>query len=282
MVMSLPFLAGMAAMIFSILNVSIIQSTTAINARLLVWQLRDQTASNSGVDRPSFDTTNPLALADLANPKAGMVAGTVQQTAAVYVGFGNDREGASPAALISRTWDYRNYQRFEGDAPHFPILADMAIAGWENLESLGQLTDLSLDMFKNALSGLAEKALGAVNQGQDDLDESLEKLKEERKKLVDAINKLKAKLKGLQDKLKGLHDSLKTAKDQLAKALKEQARLVGLGLPIPKTLKDTITTRQELVTTLDRQITELTGQITDLEDSIGKHEQLLSSIGADP
>jgi prefoldin subunit 5 len=282
MVMSIPFLAGAAAMIFSILNASITQSTTAVDARHRVWKLRDPSAPTAKVVSPAYDATHPLALSQLAKSTSGMISGTVQDTASVYIGFGNQRNCASKAALIARTWDHRNYQGFAGDAPHFDVLKAMAIDGWEDIKSLTQLTDLSLDLLKDALSGLTDSALDAINDGTNGLDEIAKQIEEEKQKILEAIEKLEQELEKLQNTLEGLERDLDKLTDDLDKALDEEKRLRDLGLPIPDELQKTISSLKGAINDLKKKISDVKNDIAGVRESIGHQKELLDTLLSGP
>jgi hypothetical protein len=148
MVMSLPFLAGMAAFIFSICIVSLAKTTTVHQARWKVWQMRtDPESQSDDVENEKFSPTNPLSAFDIGrrNTESGRISGETSTDVQIYHALGADRTTTAEVHLLTRTWDYRDVPDFESPGPHIGVLAAMGGIDLGPFRELGSLTSLSIE-----------------------------------------------------------------------------------------------------------------------------------------
>lgn len=288
MVMSLPFLAGMVAMIMSIGGTTLYRSLATSTARHEVWKLRDDPNQDSP-DLTSKDNmwTRPLGLENV-NPLSGQIYGETEYDIKLSPGLGS----ATPkgrSAVLANTWDHKALALdgrgdFTGNGPHVGVLGRMGPGMAVAVTGLGNLRNMDLPNKEQIKD--AQKEIDESERQQQKLMEEHRKKIEELKQKYEEVKKqrdqLIAEKKALEQKRDKLNEEIAQLEKQLAdqnppdpslvaKIKEKKAERDKLNGEISKKQRE-IDAKQREMDRIQREIDEREAVMRDAEEEIGKLE----------
>ena len=143
LVMSLPILLMLFATVIGIGWASLEKSGVAIGARNQAWQRR--WSSDRSQENQYLSEAGSCPLSAISVPLSGEIGAAYRTKSCEFnlpSWLGSDTVARSGNSVLMGSWDYNEVAEFDHGAPHFDVLAKMAIDSWQGVEGIVRILQL--------------------------------------------------------------------------------------------------------------------------------------------
>lgn len=266
MVLSLPFLVGISAMIFSLGWTTLYRSVAVTQARQHVWELRaDPTQSSPKLKGKRHTSTTALSASNL-NPLSGSLYGEVEHEIDLYVGFGR----ATPkgrSCVVANTWDHKALGGdFNGNGPHYRVLGRMGLAAAAGaVAGLGNFGSMDLPN-----QGAIDSVNGEIAQAEAEREAREQQYRE----MIAELRRQHEAARIERDRLKAEQQALISQRDAVDQRMRDLEAQIAAQNPPDQALLDR---HRELRGERDA----LTGQIGEKQEQINAKQAEMDRIAGE-